>query len=305
MTMEEIRKTVTESRPMRAAVGATDLAVERAKEVWEKASAPEAKDQAKERLSRMQKSIGDAVTGFDPKAFREKVTETLDPKALQSTASRLPGWTVSGAIQVAGKAEARYESLAERGKELLEKAKNDPHAKDLVDQGKQAVDRTKTAVVTVRKKVDDRPSAARTAMGRGRDATSPVPESSAPAGTTEEETPASVPADTQSKAEPPVAPSVPAETPAETPAGEATSSDKAPEETPVATPPKKPASPRKRTSSTSTTARSKSASAKKAPAKKTAAKKTTTSRSSTGSAGSSASANGRKRTTPPPAADAK
>lgn len=268
-TMEDIRRTVSESRPMRAAVGATDLAVERARHAWGKASSPEAKEQAKERLSQMQKSVGDAVTGFDPKAFREKVTETLDPKTLQNTASRLPGWAVSGVLQVAGKAEAQYESLAERGKVLLEKAKNDPHAKDLMDQGKQAVDRTRTAVVTVRKKVDDRTGSVRTATGRGHDTESQIPEPSAP----------SEPEDDASATPTPVAAPPKTETPEET------------SPTPVATPPKKSTSTRKRTSSgTSSTARS---------------RKTSTKRSSTTSGESSKKASGRKRTTPPPDADSK
>lgn len=276
-TMEDIRRTVSESRPMRAAVGATDLAVERARKAWGKASSPEAKEQAKERLSQMQKSVGDAVTGFDPKAFREKVTETLDPKTLQNTASRLPGWAVSGMLQVAGKAEAQYESLAERGKVLLEKAKNDPHAKDLMDQGKQAVGRTRTAVVTVRKKVDDRTGSVRTATGRGHDTESRIPEPSAPSEPEDEASATPTPVAAPPKTEPPEAPV-----------------DQTPEETsptPVATPPKKSTSTRKRTSSgASSTAR---------------ARKTSAKRSSTTSGGSSKTANGRKRTTPPPDADSK
>jgi hypothetical protein len=280
-SFEDIRKTVTESRPMRAAVGATDLAVERARDAWEKASSPEAKEQAKERLSRVQKSVGEKVTGFDPQAFRGKVERTLDPKALQSTASRLPGWAVSGMIQVAGKAEAQYESLAERGKGLLDRAKNDPHAQDLMGQGKQAMDRTRTAVVSVRKKMDDGTVSARSAMGRGRDAAvTRIPGPSAPAEPAEDTSPSPDPR----------------------PASSAATDERETEQgsrTPVATPPKKASPTRKKTTSgASSTPRAKKTASGTSATPRT--KKATTKRSPSDSGGSSTAANGRARTTPPP-----
>lgn len=172
--VDDIRKSVAESRPLRAAVGASDLAVERVREALGDTAATQAKVEA--RVTRVQKSIGDAVTGFDRQAFRAKVSEVLDPKSLQNAAQHLPGVAVSRAFEVAGRAEARYESFAERGKEVLDRVRAQRATQDLLAQGKDTLGRTKAAVTTVRKVVDDKTVAAREAAGFGREAEAPAPD---------------------------------------------------------------------------------------------------------------------------------
>jgi heparin binding hemagglutinin HbhA len=165
-TAEDIRRTVTESTPLRAAVGAADLTVERVRDAIANASQTQAR--VEERLARMQHSLEARVTGFDPQQFRARLGEALAPKSLQATAQQLPALAVSRAIEVAGIAEARYESLAERGKELMERLRTQKATQDLISQGKVTLSRTKAAVTTARRAVDETAAAAREAVGVGR-----------------------------------------------------------------------------------------------------------------------------------------
>ncbi len=164
--VEDIRRTVTESTPVRAAVGATDLAVERVRTVV----AHRAETQAKleERLTKVQHSVEKAVSDFDAKALQAKAREALDPKALQAAAQQVPALAVSRALEVASRAEARYESLAERGKVLIERLRGQKATQDLISQGKVTISRTKAAVTTARKAVDETAGAALDAVGIGR-----------------------------------------------------------------------------------------------------------------------------------------
>jgi heparin binding hemagglutinin HbhA len=168
-SVDNIRKTVTESRPVRAAVGATDLAVERVRETLRDPAATQAKVEAT--VSRVQKAVGETVAGFDAKAVRTRVGAALDPKTLQETAQHLPGAAAARAADLAGRAEARYGSLAERGKDLVERVRTRPAAQDLLTQGRETLTRTRSAATTVRKVVDEKAEVARTAVGLGRPST--------------------------------------------------------------------------------------------------------------------------------------
>ncbi len=164
--VEDIRKTVADSTPVRAAVGATDLAVERVRAAIANAATTRAEVEA--RVAKAQEDLEKAVAGFDRKAFQAKVTEALDPKSLQAAAQQVPALAVSRALEVAGKAEARYESLAERGKVLLERMRTQKATEELIHQGKVTLSRTKAAVTTARKAVDETAAAAREAVGIAR-----------------------------------------------------------------------------------------------------------------------------------------
>ena len=59
------------------------------------------------------------------------------------------------ALELAGRAEIGYEGLAERGKVVVERVRSQKATQDLIDQGKVTISRTKAAVTTARKAVDE------------------------------------------------------------------------------------------------------------------------------------------------------
>ena len=162
---DDIRKTVSESTPLLAFVGATDVAVQRVRHVIANASAVQAEVEA--RVGKMQEEVQKAVVGFDPKQLQAKVQDALDPKAVQSAVQQVPALAVARALEVAGRAEAGYEGLAERGKTLIERARTQKATQDLVKQGKVTVSRTRAAVTTARKAMDETSAAARGAVKVG------------------------------------------------------------------------------------------------------------------------------------------
>lgn len=162
----DIRKTVTESTPVLAMVGATDLAVERMRLALANASQVPAEVEA--RMTKMQSEVEKVVSGLDRKHLQTRLQAALDPKAVQAAAQQVPALAVARALEAAGRAETGYEELAERGKVLLERVRNQRATQDLVKQGKVTVTRTKAAVTTARKAVDETAAAARGAAKVGR-----------------------------------------------------------------------------------------------------------------------------------------
>ncbi len=89
----------TTTTPLFAVVGATDLAVERVRAAAANASAVQAQ--------------------FDPVAFGSQAQ-----KALLNQAQEAPTKAAARALEVAGRAEAAYEDLAERGKLLVDRVRS-------------------------------------------------------------------------------------------------------------------------------------------------------------------------------------
>jgi hypothetical protein len=75
---------------------------------------------------------------------------------------------VARALEAAGRAEQSYEKLAVRGKELLDRVARQQATQDLLKQGKVTISRTRAAVTTARKAVDDTAAAALSAVNLGR-----------------------------------------------------------------------------------------------------------------------------------------
>ena len=150
--MTEIRKNVTESTPLRAVVGATDYAVERARAAV--AGAGHLQEEAEKALAALETV---------PATFQARVKK-IDAK----TAQQVPALAVARALEAAGKVEASYERFAVRGKELIERVSHQKATQDLVKQGKVTVSRTKAAVTTARKAVDETAHAARGVVTLGR-----------------------------------------------------------------------------------------------------------------------------------------
>ena len=123
-TVTDFRKSVTEATPVLAVVGAADLAVERVR------------------------SLAAQV---------EQAAADLDTKALQSQVANAPTLAVNRALvvanEVAVQVETQYESLAARGKKLVDRVQSQKATKDLVTKGKATLSRTQAAVTTARRTV--------------------------------------------------------------------------------------------------------------------------------------------------------
>jgi len=144
--VKDIRKTVTDTTPVYAALGITDLAVERLRDARARASAV--------RLDLDVSAMQDKVA----KRF-EKVTEHVQ---------HLPEQVRNQGVEVAGKARQTYSELAVRGEKMVKRVRNQKSTKDLFAQAGSTVSLGKGAVTTVRNAAHDTQRAARVTFATGR-----------------------------------------------------------------------------------------------------------------------------------------
>jgi hypothetical protein len=154
--MTEIRKNVTEATPLMAMVGATDLAVERVRAVA--ANADHWQEQWQGEVEKRFAALEEV-----PAHLQARVKK-LDTKAVQ----QVPALAVARALEAAGKVEAEYEKLAERGKELVDRIGDQKATQELIHSGKVTISRTRAAVTTARKAVDETAHAAANVVHVGR-----------------------------------------------------------------------------------------------------------------------------------------
>jgi tartrate dehydratase beta subunit/fumarate hydratase class I family protein len=148
--VKDIRKTFTDTTPVYAAVGVTDLAVERLRDVRARATTRAAAVRVDLDITTMQDR---AVKRF------EKVTEQ---------AQQIPVQFRSQTIEAAGKARVTYSGLAVRGEKLVKRIRNQKSTKDLIAQAGSTVSLGKGAVTTVRKAAQDTQRAAKVTLATGR-----------------------------------------------------------------------------------------------------------------------------------------
>jgi hypothetical protein len=150
--ISEIRKNVTDATPLLAVVGVTDLAAERVRE-------------AAAGAGHLQQEVEKVVAQFDarPKQWRARVRE-LDVATVQQA----PAVAAHRAKQWAQEVEKSYEQLAERGRGVVERARQSAPTQDFLRQGKATLDRAQAAVTTARNAVDETVAAARDALTVGR-----------------------------------------------------------------------------------------------------------------------------------------
>jgi heparin binding hemagglutinin HbhA len=137
-TVSDIRKTVTDTNPVYAAVGVTDLVVEK---VRDRAAA--ARD------------------------FRVSALQDLAVQRAEQ-ASQIPAIALNQTLEAAGKAQSTYAKLAVRGEKLVRRIRNQKSTKDLVAQAGTTVAFGKGAVTTVRKAAGDTKRAAQSTLTNGR-----------------------------------------------------------------------------------------------------------------------------------------
>jgi len=144
--VKDIRKTVTDTTPVFAALGVTDLAVERLRDARARAAAV--------RLDLDINVIQDRAA----KRF-EKVSEQVQ---------QIPAQVRNQSAEVAGKARETYSELAVRGEKMVKRVRNQKSTKDLFAQAGNTVSLGKGAVTTVRKAAHDTQRAAIVTLTTGR-----------------------------------------------------------------------------------------------------------------------------------------
>jgi hypothetical protein len=151
--VKDIRKTVTDTTPVYAAVGVTDLAVEKVREIRAAAIA------ARVRAEAVRSSLD--VTALQGEAVKraEKVAEQ---------AQQLPALALNQTLEVAGRAQETYAELAARGEKLVKRLRTQKATQDLLAQAGNTVSLGKGAVTTVRKAAVDTQRAAKATLTTGR-----------------------------------------------------------------------------------------------------------------------------------------
>jgi heparin binding hemagglutinin HbhA len=142
----DITRTVTESTPVYAAVGATDLAVEKVRDARVRAAAARAELTADKIQARVSK----------------RATEVTEQ------AQHVPVLALNRSLELASRAVDNYESLAARGEGLVKRVRNQKATKDLVAQAETTIALGKGAVTTVRKAAGDIERSAKATLTTGR-----------------------------------------------------------------------------------------------------------------------------------------
>jgi heparin binding hemagglutinin HbhA len=155
--VKEIRKTVTDTTPVFAAVGVTDLAVEMMRDARLRVAAARADLD----VNALQDKALDRAIALQGKAVKraEKVAEQ---------AQHMPAQALSQTLEAAGKAQQTYAELAVRGHKLVKRLRNQKSTKDLFAQAGSTVTLGKGAVTTVRKAAVDTERAAMATLTTGR-----------------------------------------------------------------------------------------------------------------------------------------
>ena len=141
--IEDLKKTV-DTTPFFAAVGATDLAVEKVREARLRA------DKARADLAlRAERARVELSTDLAPANVQARATKAVDD------AKEIPALAINQTMVFGGKLTEAYDELAARGHELVKRIKNQKATKDLVAQADTTVAQVKGAVTSARKATAD------------------------------------------------------------------------------------------------------------------------------------------------------
>ena len=148
--VKDIRKTVTDTTPVYAAVGVTDLAVERLRE---------ARADARARAAAVRLDL-------DISTMQDKAVKRFDKVSAQ--VQQIPAQLRSQSVEAADKAKETYAELAVRGEKLVKRIRDQKSTQDLLAQAGNTVSLGKGAVTTVRKAAHDTQEAAKATLATGR-----------------------------------------------------------------------------------------------------------------------------------------
>ena len=139
---KDIRRTAIDPTPVYAAVGVTDLAIERVRKASVRAAA--------------------ARADLDVSALQDRAIKRAEQVAekVAEQAQQIPALAVSQTLEVAGRARETYSELAVRGEKLVTRLRTQKATKDLLAQAGSTISLGKGAVTTVRKAAIDTQHAA-------------------------------------------------------------------------------------------------------------------------------------------------
>lgn len=148
----ELTKNV-DTTPLYAAVGVTDLAVEKVRDA----------------RVRAEKVSADVRAEFTPAAAKARATE-VQARATEAvdTAKELPAQALNQGLVYAGRVAEGYEELATRGHKLVKRIRNQKATKDLVAQAESTLTLGKGAVTTARNAAAQVESSAKATLTTGR-----------------------------------------------------------------------------------------------------------------------------------------
>ncbi|HEX7535605.1 MAG TPA: hypothetical protein VF391_01200 [Dermatophilaceae bacterium] len=144
--VKDIRKTVTDTTPVFAVVGVTDLAVERLRDARARAAV--------------------VRHDFTLSALQDKAVQRFEKVTEQ--AQQIPADVRTQTVEAADKAQHTYAELAVRGHSLVKRLRTQKSTQDLLAQAGSTVSLGKGAVTTVRKAASDTQRAAKATLTTGR-----------------------------------------------------------------------------------------------------------------------------------------
>ncbi|HYN30578.1 MAG TPA: hypothetical protein VES95_12045 [Dermatophilaceae bacterium] len=145
LAIDDLRNNV-DLTPIYAAVGVTDLAVEKAREAREQAT----------------KMSVEVRADLEPATVQRRAANVVDQ------AMEIPATALNGSLTAAGKVAEGYEALAERGEHLVERIRTQRATQELVHQAESTVARSKGAVTTARKAATEVERSAKATITTGR-----------------------------------------------------------------------------------------------------------------------------------------
>jgi heparin binding hemagglutinin HbhA len=147
--VQDLKKTVSEATPVLAAVGVTDLAVEKVRNAGTQVV-----------------STGRAVSAVDARALQLELTAQVEQAARQVQGA--PAQLLIRSLELAGKAQEQYDAFATRGEQLVRRIREQRSTKDLLASVDQTVAVGKGAVTTARNAVASTQQSARATFVTGR-----------------------------------------------------------------------------------------------------------------------------------------
>ena len=144
--VKDIRKTVTDTTPVFAAVGVTDLAIERLRDARARAAA--------------------VRQDLTPGALQDKAVKRIEKVTEQ--VQQIPADVRSQSVEAADKAQQTYADLAVRGHKLVTRLRNQKSTQDLIAQAGSTISLGKGAVTTIRHAATETERSAKATLTTGR-----------------------------------------------------------------------------------------------------------------------------------------
>lgn len=142
----DLRKSLTDATPVLAAVGVTDLAVEKIRDARGRA--------------------GQVRAELDVNTLQSRASQRVAEVAEQ--AQQVPALALNGSLVAASRVQESYDALASRGEKLVKRVRTQKATKDLLAQVETTVAMGKGAVTTVRRAADDIERSAKATLTTGR-----------------------------------------------------------------------------------------------------------------------------------------